>query len=234
MTSIQHAHWWVKTYCPHMACPGSDQQTLERMTTDQQQTAREMLQLLDDAGLVLWDGYQPKGNRPRNFILLNLEAPMESQNEWLSAENRRLSAQVEQLMRDLHAMDGQRERAQQLANSMAEQVDAAMKEAREQEPVAFWWIGPDGKGHGGPYSGAPCDEAVNNARNSGCEAHFLYAAPVPAPAVPADWRNAVEIGAKWMRHWLSDHDCECETVHTCGYTQRSAELRRMEALLQSA
>jgi len=122
----EHAAWWVKTYCPHMACPGSDQQTLERMTTDQQQTASNMLQLLDDAGLVRWDGYQPKGNRPRNFILLNLEAPMESQNEWLSAENRRLTAQVEQLMRDLHAMDGQRERAQQLANSMAAAQDVVL------------------------------------------------------------------------------------------------------------
>lgn len=55
-----------------------------------------------------------------------------------------------------------------------------------------------------------------------------------APSVPEEWRDALATGAKWMRHWLSEHDCECETVHTCGHTQRSEELRKMEAMLQSS
>jgi len=67
----------------------------------------------------------------------------------------------------------------------AERAEAALKEAQEheQEPVAFWWIGPDGKDNGGPYRGKPSDAAIDNALNMGCEPVLLYARPVPANLV---------------------------------------------------
>ena len=65
-------------------------------------------------------------------------------------------------------------------------IAAKIQKLERQEPVAFWWIGPDGKDNGGPYRGKPSDAAIDNARNSGCEPHLLFAAPVPAPSMPTD------------------------------------------------
>lgn len=98
----------------------------------------------------------------------------------------------------------------------AELAEKALQEAQEQEPVAFWWIGPDGKDNGGPYRGKPSDAAIDNALNMGCEPVLLYARPVPANlveshqikrdsnsvefdgiktapavAVPAEWREVI-------------------------------------------
>lgn len=64
-----------------------------------------------------------------------------------------------------------------------DRAEKALKEAQEQEPVAFWWIGPDGKDNGGPYRGKPSDAAIDNALNMGCEPVLLYARPVPANLV---------------------------------------------------
>jgi hypothetical protein len=66
-----------------------------------------------------------------------------------------------------------------------DRAETALKEAQEQEqePVAFWWIGPDGKDNGGPYRGKPSDAAIDNALNMGCEPVLLYARPVPANLV---------------------------------------------------
>ena len=81
----------------------------------------------------------------------------------------------------------QSENAAMLAR--AEKAEAELAEAKRQEPVAFWWIGPDGKDNGGPYAGKPSDAAIERARNSGCDPQLLYAGPVPAApamAVPAE------------------------------------------------
>lgn len=86
-----------------------------------------------------------------------------------------LAAEVRRLRDEVNGLTGSLERA-----------EAALKEAQEQEPGAFWWIGPDGKDNGGPYRGKPSDVAIDNARNMGCEPVLLYARPVPAaPAVPS-------------------------------------------------
>lgn len=77
MTEIENAYWWVKTYCPHMATPQSDQQTTERMTESVSE-AKHHLAILDKAGLVEWNGFKPKGKgRPRNFFLKPLPKPGE-------------------------------------------------------------------------------------------------------------------------------------------------------------
>lgn len=82
-----------------------------------------------------------------------------------------LAAEVRRLRDEVNGLTGSLDRAEK-----------ALKE--EQEPVAFWWIGPDGKDNGGPYRGKPSDSAIDNARNMGCEPVLLYARPVPsAPAV---------------------------------------------------
>ena len=84
-----------------------------------------------------------------------------------------LAAEVRRLRDEVNGLTGSLDRAEK-----------ALKE--EQEPVAFWWIGPDGKDNGGPYRGKPSDSAIDNARNMGCEPVLLYARPVPAaPAEPS-------------------------------------------------
>lgn len=86
-----------------------------------------------------------------------------------------LASEVRRLRDEVNGLTGSLDRAEK-----------ALKEAQEQEPVAFWWIGPDGKDNGGPYRGKPSDAAIDNALNMGCEPVLLYARPVPAaPAVAA-------------------------------------------------
>jgi len=94
-----------------------------------------------------------------------------------------LAAEVRLLRDEVNGLTGSLDRAEK-----------ALKEAQEQEPVAFWWIGPDGKDNGGPYRGKPSDAAIDNALNMGCEPVLLYARPVPAApavAVPAEWREVL-------------------------------------------
>lgn len=65
----------------------------------------------------------------------------------------------------------------------------------------------------------------------------LFYKPVLAagavPAVPAEWREALATGAKWMRWWIEEQYCDCEGEHFCGLPQRRKELEKIEALLQS-
>ena len=97
-----------------------------------------------------------------------------------------LAAEVRLLRDEVNGLTGSLDRAEK-----------ALKEAQEQEPVAFWWIGPDGKDNGGPYRGKPSDSAIDNARNMGCEPVLLYARPVPSapavavPAVTEEWRDVI-------------------------------------------
>lgn len=83
-----------------------------------------------------------------------------------------LASEVRRLRDEVNGLTGSLDRAEK-----------ALKEAQEQEPVAFWWIGPDGKDNGGPYRGKPSDAAIDNALNMGCEPVLLYARPVPANLV---------------------------------------------------
>ena len=110
------------------------------------------------------------------------------------------------------------ERELQRQRERADKAEAELKEMRGQEPGAFWWIGPDGKDNGGPYRGKPSDAAIDNARKMGCEPRLLYAAPVPAPAVPS--------GCVAHLTQLADDPCQC---HCCRTKRREAR-----ALLQSA
>lgn len=84
------------------------------------------------------------------------------------------------------------EKELQRQRERAEAAESELKSAREQEPVAFWWIGPDGKDNGGPYRGKPSDAAIDNARNMGCEPQLLFAGPVSAPAVTEEWRAILQ------------------------------------------
>lgn len=71
-----------------------------------------------------------------------------------------------------------------------EKAEEELARLREQKPVAFWWIGEDGKDHGGPYRGVASHFAIDNARDSGCKPQLLYAYPVTsAPVVPEEWRD---------------------------------------------
>src|SRR5690554_632838 len=49
-------------------------------------------------------------------------------------------------------------------------------------------------------------------------------------------RQAANIGAKWMRRWLDEDECECfeyagSGEHFCGKPARQAELREIETAL---
>jgi len=132
-SDVVDAWHWVKTYAPHRATQQGDQQTYDTLNDKAKEQLDAMLAILRPYGLVLESLFQPKlkpgmQERRPNFIVCPLipEARMETQNEWLSSENRRLTAQVEQLLRDLHTMDGQRERAIQQANSMAAEQDVVL------------------------------------------------------------------------------------------------------------
>jgi len=49
-----------------------------------------------------------------------------------------------------------------------------------------------------------------------------------------DLLSAAKVGAKWMRWWLEQNECECEYGHTCGKTERMRELAQMEAAIAEA
>lgn len=49
-----------------------------------------------------------------------------------------------------------------------------------------------------------------------------------------DLLSAAKTGAKWMRWWLEQDECECEYGHTCGKLERMCELEQMEAAIAKA
>lgn len=46
--------------------------------------------------------------------------------------------------------------------------------------------------------------------------------------------SAAKTGAKWMRWWLEQDECECEYGHACGKPDRTRELEQMEAAIAKA
>lgn len=135
-----------------------------------------------------------------------------------------------------------------------DRAEKALKEAQEQEqePVAFWWIGPDGKDNGGPYRGKPSDAAIDNALNMGCEPVLLYARPVPAaPAVAFNISDNVDANTSSAER-IDDNSSapavavpaiDIETILNASTATMcqclrsrllASEVRRLRALLQSA
>ena len=43
---------------------------------------------------------------------------------------------------------------------------------------------------------------------------------------------AAKVGAKWMRWWLEQNECECEYGHTCGRKERQHELEQIERAIE--
>ena len=73
---VQTAYWWIKTYCRHHATLGIDQQCLDGMPslpsdntpyTPDQQTARQHLAILREAGLLMESGFFK-----HNFVVRDL------------------------------------------------------------------------------------------------------------------------------------------------------------------
>lgn len=57
--------------------------------------------------------------------------------------------------------------------------------------------------------------------NQEANAQLLYAAP--------DLLKAAKAGAKWMRWWLDQNECDCPPEgHICGYLDRKWELEKIE------
>jgi hypothetical protein len=128
-----------------------------------------------------------------------------------------------------------------VAVQRAGRAEAALKEAQEQEPSAFWWIGPDGKDNGGPYRGKPSDFAIDNARNMGCEPILLYARPVPAaptvavPAVPEEWREVLRECADVKAACDAEHPHRDQYPSVMRKYNNDMEIvEKARALLQSA
>lgn len=46
--------------------------------------------------------------------------------------------------------------------------------------------------------------------------------------------EAAKKGAEWMRWWIEHSECDCETSHSCGLTERKKELAEMEAAIKDA
>ena len=152
--------------------------------------------------------------------IADLEKELQRQREQNAAATERLREQIERVTSEWERAENDvaaaRSDLQSFIDSRnewkqrAEAAEKALKEAQEheQEPVAFWWIGPDGKDNGGPYRGKPSDAAIDNALNMGCEPVLLYARPVPAapavavPAVPEEWREVVNAMVEW---WDDQH-----------------------------
>jgi len=139
--------------------------------------------------------------------IADLEKELQRQREQNAAATERLREQIERVTSEWERAENDvaaaRSDLQSFIDSRnelmarAEAAEAELAKLREQKPVAFWWIGPDGKDNGGPYRGKPSDSAIDNARNMGCEPVLLYARPVPAvpavavPAVPEEWREVL-------------------------------------------
>jgi hypothetical protein len=46
--------------------------------------------------------------------------------------------------------------------------------------------------------------------------------------------EAAKKGAEWMRWWIAQGGCECESGHSCGLSERKKELEEIEAAIQAA
>lgn len=55
---IDHAAWWIKTYCRHWATIGHDTQTLDGLNRDERAQAERHLQTLREAGLLREGGFR--------------------------------------------------------------------------------------------------------------------------------------------------------------------------------
>lgn len=70
---IAFNYWLIKTYVPHRASPGLDQQIFDGLTKEQIQLVDLMLDELDQYGLVRRDVFQPTRKPGRsgraNFVL---------------------------------------------------------------------------------------------------------------------------------------------------------------------
>jgi len=129
MSTAQFYVWLIKTYCRHIPCGAGDQQTYDGLSQLQVAAVDYMLDHLRKLDLVLDDVYRPVNKPGRsgraNFIVYESRESgcMETRHEWLTAENRRLTAQVEQLMRDQHRIDGERARAIEHCAVLAAEVE---------------------------------------------------------------------------------------------------------------
>lgn len=121
----------------------------------------------------------------------------------------------------------------------AEKAEAELARMAQQEPVAFWWTGLDGKDNGGPYRGKPSDAAIDNALNMGCEPVLLYARPIPAapavavPAVSEDF----QIAAQNLIDAAGTSTCSptrCQYPMDCCKMELIGAMDAVSALLQSA
>lgn len=128
MSTAKFYVWLIKTYCRHIPCGTGDQQTYDGLNQLQVAAVDYMLDHLRKLDLVLDDVYRPVNKPGRsgraNFIVYEPREAglMETRQEWLAAENQRLTQQVERLMRDLHRIDGERARAMEQCAVMAEEV----------------------------------------------------------------------------------------------------------------
>lgn len=45
--------------------------------------------------------------------------------------------------------------------------------------------------------------------------------------------EAAKKGAEWMRWWISQGGCDCETGHSCGLDERRKELEEIEQTIKA-
>ncbi len=45
--------------------------------------------------------------------------------------------------------------------------------------------------------------------------------------------EATKKGAEWMRWWIEQAECDCESGHSCGLPERKKELEEIEAAIQA-
>lgn len=45
--------------------------------------------------------------------------------------------------------------------------------------------------------------------------------------------EAAKKGAEWMRWWVANSECDCETGHSCGLTERKQELEEIERTIKA-
>ena len=62
----------------------------------------------------------------------------------------------------------------------------------------------------------------------------IFVSPTPEEIAFDDLLSAAKTGAKWMRWWLEQDECDCEFSHTCGRNERLRELKQMEAAIAAA
>jgi hypothetical protein len=45
--------------------------------------------------------------------------------------------------------------------------------------------------------------------------------------------EAAKKGAEWMKWWIEQTECDCESVHSCGIPRRRKELEEIEAAIRA-